>query len=227
MRATLALAACLAAAAASPAAAAAAPPPLPRLTTSQLAGQRVIYSYPGLNPPASLFARIRQGQAAGVIFFGQNITGHAQIRAVVRRLQAARLSSPVHTPLLLMTDQEGGIVKRLPGAPELSAKQVGEARNNSGAASDAGRGAGLNLRGVGINVNLAPVLGVYRQPATSSTSLDARSAATRSRSRAWVRPSSGPSSAPASPPPPSTSPASARQRPARTPTRARSRCACR
>ncbi len=156
-----ALAACLSVTA--PAAEAGTPAPLPRLTTSQLAGQRVIYSYPGVNPPASLFARIRQGQAAGVIFFGQNITSHAQIRGVVRRLQAARLRSPVHTPLLIMTDQEGGIVKRLPGAPELSAKQVGEARNNSGAASNAGRGAGLNLRGVGINVNLAPVLGVYRQ----------------------------------------------------------------
>jgi beta-N-acetylhexosaminidase len=157
------LALCLAATAAAPATAAGAPAPLPRLTTSQLAGQRVIYSYPGLNPPASLLARIRQGQAAGVIFFGQNITSHAQIRAVVRRLQAARLSSPVHTPLLIMTDQEGGIVKRLPGAPELSAKQVGEARDNTSAATNAGRGAGLNLRGVGINVNLAPVLGVYRQ----------------------------------------------------------------
>ena len=157
-----ALAACLSVTA--PAAEAGTPAPLPRLTTSQLAGQRVIYSYPGVNPPASLFARIRQGQAAGVIFFGENITSHAQIRGVVRRLQAARLRSPVHTPLLLMTDQEGGIVKRLPGAPELSAKQVGEARDNTAAATNAGRGAGLNLRGVGINVNLAPVLDVYRQP---------------------------------------------------------------
>jgi len=61
----IALAACLAAAASAPGVAAGAPAPLPRLTTSQLAGQRVIYSYPGVNPPASLLARIRQGQAAG------------------------------------------------------------------------------------------------------------------------------------------------------------------
>jgi beta-N-acetylhexosaminidase len=150
-------------AAVAPAATAEANAPLPRLTTSQLAGQRVIYSYPGLNPPQALFQRIRQGQAAGVIFFGENISSRAQITGVIRRLQAARLSGPIRTPLLMMTDQEGGIVKRLPGAPALSAKQMGEARDNTAVARNMGRGAGLNMRGAGLNVNLAPVLGVYRQ----------------------------------------------------------------
>jgi beta-N-acetylhexosaminidase len=149
-------------AAGAPAAAEAASP-LPRLTTSQLAGQRVVYSYPGLNPPQALFARIRQGRAAGAIFFGENISGRTQIAGVIRRLQAARLRSPIRTPLLMMTDQEGGIVKRLPGAPALSAKQMGAARDNTAVTRDMGRGAGLNMRGVGMNVNLAPVLGVYRQ----------------------------------------------------------------
>lgn len=147
-----------------PGPAGAASPPIPRLTPTQLAGQRVIYSYPGLTPPASLFARIRAGHAAGVIFFGQNISTRAQIAGVVRRLQAARLSSPIHTPLLLMTDQEGGIVKRLPGQPVLSAKQVGQARDNTVVARQAGDGAAANMRGVGMNVNLAPVLGVFRHP---------------------------------------------------------------
>jgi beta-N-acetylhexosaminidase len=147
---------------AAPGPAGAASPPIPRLTTTQLAGQRVIYSYPGLTPPASLFARIRAGQAAGVIFFGENIQSRAQIAGVIRRLQVARLSSPIHTPLLLLTDQEGGIVKRLPGQPVLSAKQVGQARDNTRAARQAGDGAGANMRGVGMNVNLAPVLGVFR-----------------------------------------------------------------
>jgi beta-N-acetylhexosaminidase len=147
---------------AAPGPAGAVSPPIPRLTTTQLAGQRVIYSYPGLTPPASLFARIRAGQAAGVIFFGENIQSRAQIAGVIRRLQVARLSSPIHTPLLLMTDQEGGIVKRLPGQPVLSAKQVGQARDNTRVARQAGDGAGTNMRGVGMNVNLAPVLGVFR-----------------------------------------------------------------
>ena len=89
------------------------------LTARQLAGQRVIYSYPGLTPPASLLALIRDGAAGGVIFFGDNISSHAQIAAVIRTLEAADAdpSNPVRAPLLLMTDQEGGQVRRLSGAP--------------------------------------------------------------------------------------------------------------
>jgi beta-N-acetylhexosaminidase len=139
---------------------------LPRLTLAQLAGQRVIYSYLGLNPPAVLLSLIRQGQAAGVIFFGDNISSEPQISAVIRTLEAANASrtNPVRAPLLLMTDQEGGEVRRLPGAPVLSEKQIGESAHPVAAASAAGTGAGQNLRGVGMNVNLAPVLDVYRTP---------------------------------------------------------------
>ena len=63
-----------------------------------------------------------------------------------------------------MTDQEGGIVKRLPGQPYNSAKQVGESSNPVGAASTQGAQAGQNMSGVGMNLNLAPVLDVYRTP---------------------------------------------------------------
>ncbi|MEV4320108.1 glycoside hydrolase family 3 N-terminal domain-containing protein [Actinocrispum sp. NPDC049592] len=127
----------------------------------QLAGQRVIYSYAGLTPPESLLAHIRDGEAAGVIFFKENIAGPDQIRAVTAQLNAANTSG---VPLLLMTDQEGGLVRRLPGAPELSQKQIGQSADPVRAAEEAGTTAGENLRGVGMNVNLAPVLDVYRQP---------------------------------------------------------------
>ena len=137
---------------------------LNKLSNAQLAGQRVIYSYAGLTPPASLLAKIRAGQAAGVIFFGPNIASTGQIKRVAAQLQSAAKQSPVKLPLLLMTDQEGGVVRRLPGAPTLSEKQIGASRNAAQLAAHAGRGAGLNLRGAGVNVNLAPVLDVYRAP---------------------------------------------------------------
>jgi beta-N-acetylhexosaminidase len=139
---------------------------IPRLSAAQLAGQRVIYSYSGLNPPAALLSLIRHGDAAGVIFFGDNISSLAQISAVIRTLEAADASpsNPVRTPLLLMTDQEGGEVRRLPGAPVLSEKQIGASAHPAHQAAAAGTGAGQNLRGVGMNVNLAPVLDVFRTP---------------------------------------------------------------
>jgi beta-N-acetylhexosaminidase len=138
---------------------------LPALSPKQMAGQRVIYSYKGLTPPASLLSLIRHGEAAGVVFFGDNIFGEAQIRAVIKTLQRADASSqnPVKAPLLLMTDQEGGQVRRLSGAPLRSEKEIGESADPAAAATRAGSLAGHNLRGVGMNLNLAPVLDVYRK----------------------------------------------------------------
>jgi beta-N-acetylhexosaminidase len=153
---------------ASPAARPAARPPaaLPAMSLQQMAGQRVIYSYRGLNPPAELLSLISHGDVGGVIFFGHNISSGAQLAKVVAQLDQANASpsNPVRDPLLLMTDQEGGLVRRLPGAPFLSERQIGESADPATAAASAGTDAGLNLRGVGMNTNLAPVLDVYRQP---------------------------------------------------------------
>lgn len=134
------------------------------LTVAQLAGQRIVYAYRGLVPPQTLLHRIRAGEAAGVILFGPNMGTRQQTLTAVAELQRAATESAVHAPLLIMTDQEGGLVRRLPGAPELSEKQIGESPSATALAAEAGRGAGANLAGVGINVNLAPVLDVFRQP---------------------------------------------------------------
>ncbi len=134
-----------------------------KLTPAQLAGQRVIFSYPGTTPPASLLDQISAGEAGGVIFFGENITSLTQIAGVVAQLKEAHAASPVKSPLLIMTDQEGGIVRRLPGEPVLSEKQIGASSDPAAEAAAAGTGAGENLADVGMNTNLAPVLDVFRQ----------------------------------------------------------------
>jgi beta-N-acetylhexosaminidase len=139
-----------------------APSPLLKLSARQLAGQRVIYSYRGLTPPPSLIARIRAGEAAGVIFFTSNIASAAQLRGVVGQLQRAAAAGPVRAPLLMMLDQEGGLVRRLPGAPASSEQQIGASPRAVTDAGRAGATAATNLRGAGINVNLAPVLDVAR-----------------------------------------------------------------
>lgn len=140
---------------------------LPDLTVAQMAGQRVIYSYAGLTPPATLLSLIRHGEVAGVIFFGGNISSRTQIAGVIKQLDQANRSAqnPLRArPLLLMTDQEGGQVRRLPGAPLLSEKQIGQSAHPAAEAKAAGLGAGQNLAGVGMNLNLAPVLDVFRTP---------------------------------------------------------------
>jgi beta-N-acetylhexosaminidase len=137
---------------------------LPKLDNYQLAGQRVIYSYSGLTPPSSLLWAISHGRVAGIIFFKDNVGTTAHITAVIKRLQQANAAStnPVRLPLLMMTDQEGGVVRRLDGPPTLSAKQMGASAHPQQTTTNEGQAAGKFLHGVGINVNLAPVLDVYR-----------------------------------------------------------------
>ncbi|MFG2595988.1 glycoside hydrolase family 3 N-terminal domain-containing protein [Streptomyces sp. NPDC048462] len=136
--------------------------PFAALTPPQRAGQCVIHSYPGLTPPARLMDAISEGRSAGVIFFTENIKSLSQIEGVIQEMNAANADAPTGAPLLLMTDQEGGMVRRLPGEPVLSAKDVGASADPEGQAEFTGAGAGMNLAGVGMNVNLAPVLDVYR-----------------------------------------------------------------
>ncbi|HEX5294715.1 MAG TPA: glycoside hydrolase family 3 N-terminal domain-containing protein [Streptosporangiaceae bacterium] len=136
------------------------------LSPAQLAGQRVIFSYAGQHPPAALLSLIAHGEVAGVIFFSGNVASADQLAGVIRQLDAAAAApaNPVHAPLLLMTDQEGGPVRRLPGGPFQSEKLVGQAADPAAAARTAGMQAAANLRGIGLNMNLAPVLDVYRTP---------------------------------------------------------------
>jgi beta-N-acetylhexosaminidase len=143
---------------------AAASPAARPLTDAQLAGQHVVFPFAGRTVPKALLARVRRGEAAGVIFLGANLGTPAQVRAVTRALQrAARVASPpaAQAPLLLMVDQEGGSVQRLPGAPSRSAPEMAATGRPSVAHAE-GRATAATLRAAGMNVDLAPVVDVVR-----------------------------------------------------------------
>ncbi|RMJ28074.1 Glycosyl hydrolase [Aspergillus sp. HF37] len=127
-------------------------------------GYHVIFSYPGLQPPSHLFDLIKQGKVGGIILFGENIDDN--VADVVQNFQDTYTQSPEYagSPLLIVSDQEGGQVNRLPGGPELSAKQIGSSPNPADAAAQAGKEAANTLKAAKNNANLAPVLGVYREP---------------------------------------------------------------
>jgi beta-N-acetylhexosaminidase len=134
------------------------------LTDAQLAGQHVVFPFAGRTVPAALLARIRRGEAAGVIFLGANLGTPAQVRALTRALRRApRTSTPptLRAPLLLMVDQEGGSVQRLPGAPSRSAPAMVATGRPSVALAE-GRATATTLRAAGMNVDLAPVVDVVR-----------------------------------------------------------------
>jgi beta-N-acetylhexosaminidase len=130
----------------------------PALTTAQLAGQHMVFAYDGLTPPQGLRKRIARGEAAGVILFARNVRSAAQVRGVVRSLQSIPRPRGLTAALLVMVDQEGGPVRRIPGGPARAAADVDSAAQ----ARDDGRTAASVLRGAGVNMDLAPVSDVAR-----------------------------------------------------------------
>ncbi len=148
-----------------PAPAAAAPPVArpasagaPALTLKQVVGQHMVFAYDGLEPPPALRRRIARGEAAGVILFARNVRSAGQVREVVRGLQAIERPRGLRAPLIVMVDQEGGPVRRIPGAPARAAVEV----TTTGQARADGRAAARTLRGAGVNMDLAPVADVGR-----------------------------------------------------------------
>jgi beta-N-acetylhexosaminidase len=130
------------------------------LSDDQLAGARVITGFPGRQPPKVLRRMIRAGQVSGVILFDGNVGGRRSVRRLTGQLQS--IPRPAGSPpLLIAVDQEGGLVRRLPGPPKPSAAAIGA--RGPAFAERLGRATGSSLRGMGVNVDLAPVLDIGRR----------------------------------------------------------------
>jgi beta-N-acetylhexosaminidase len=130
------------------------------LTARRLAGERLIAGFDGPRAPRAVKQMIGDGRLAGVILFSDNLPSRDHARRLIHRLQAIHRPEGLRDPLLVMIDQEGGLVKRLPGPPDTSAQQMG----HRGADYSRRQGArtARNLKDVGVNVDLAPVLDVGR-----------------------------------------------------------------
>jgi beta-N-acetylhexosaminidase len=131
-----------------------------RLSNTELAGQRLITGFKGGSPPRQVQSMIRAGKLAGVVLFDDNLRSRHHARRLIRKLQRIRQPKGVNDPLLIMIDQEGGLVKRLSGPPNASAEEMG--RRGKRYSRRQGAKTGESLKGVGVNVNLAPVLDVAR-----------------------------------------------------------------
>jgi beta-N-acetylhexosaminidase len=130
------------------------------LSPQLLAGERIVVGLRGTTISPGLWQKIAQGRVAGVVLFAENLPSRAAGRRLIARLQGIKRPPKLRDPLLVMTDQEGGLVKRLGGAPAASAEEMG-ARGAAFSAQQ-GRRTAANLRDVGINVDLAPDLDVGR-----------------------------------------------------------------
>jgi beta-N-acetylhexosaminidase len=133
-------------------------PPAP--TDEELAGSRVVTGFSGHHPPAALRRMIREGRVSGVILFDRNAGTRRAVRRLTAELQSIPRPPAVDRPLLVTVDQEGGLVRRLPGPPYAAADEIGA--RGPAAAERVGRATGESLREMGVNVDLAPVLDLGR-----------------------------------------------------------------
>lgn len=140
-----------------------------------LAGQHVIYSYNFSEPvpPRELVELTRAGLVAGVLMYDVHVND--QTPAAMQELLDAYAASPARallrkktgkdTSFLVMTNQEGGTVFNgvKDYGPKEPAKVIGASSHPSAAGKKAGQEATEGLKAYNFNVNLAPVLGVFRK----------------------------------------------------------------
>ena len=130
---------------------------------------RLVVGMDGTTPSAALLDRIRSGRVGGVILMGANVRSAPQVRSVTARLRAAAKQGG--TRLLIMTDQEGGLVRRFRWAPPAaSAEQLGT--RTEGAIRRTGRSTATALERLGVDVDLAPVADVPGVPGSFVASTD-------------------------------------------------------
>ena len=115
--------------------------------------QLIVVGFSGTSAPT---AAIRNLHPGGLIYFSSNLQSRDQIRNLSQGAQ--RLSRRVGQPLLTMTDQESGVVTRIPGTQDApgGAEFAGDARE----ARRTAHSTGDLLHQLGINVNLAPIADV-------------------------------------------------------------------
>lgn len=117
-------------------------------------GRMLLVGFEGLKAPQYILDWLAEGRIGGIILFARNVESPRQLADLVRSLQQA-----AKHPLLISIDQEGGIVARLrdgfsesPGAMALGAAGSEEL------AERVAHILGTELRALGINFNLAPVV---------------------------------------------------------------------
>ena len=134
------------------------------LSTELMAGQRLMVGFDGTDFNHDLEFLIGTMQVGGLILFSRNLESPEQIRQLCRDCQEYAASCKL-PPLFIAVDQEGGTVARLkspftqfPGNPAM--KHPDDAVHFA-------RVTAAELKQIGINMNMAPVLDVAPEDVNS------------------------------------------------------------
>ncbi|MGM0437372.1 MAG: beta-N-acetylhexosaminidase [Bacillota bacterium] len=103
---------------------------------------------------------IKNYHIGGVIYFSRNIKNPEQVVNLSKNLQSLSINSGRNIPLFISIDQEGGTVTRLKGTTHFPGNMTLGATRNKKLVKKAAKATGNELKNLGINMNLAPVLDI-------------------------------------------------------------------
>ena len=128
-------------------------------------GQLLVVGFRGMTVSDEVKKLIHDYRVGNFILFGRNIGTGVDVLDLTSALQEEAKRAGHDKPLLICTDQENGLVQRLkyPATAFPGAMGIG-ATNNLDIAYQIGEATGRELKEVGINWNLAPVVDVNNNP---------------------------------------------------------------
>ncbi|HHU62573.1 MAG TPA: hypothetical protein GXZ55_11575 [Natronincola sp.] len=131
------------------------------LTWEEKVGQMMMFGFSGDRIPQHISKFILRHNLGGTILFPQNITNHEQVKSLNSELQKLAFQSPSKINLMIAIEQEGGVVKNLCDALNISPgnRALGATHNIKWVEKILSIIA-EELCALGFNMNLAPVVNV-------------------------------------------------------------------
>ena len=124
---------------------------------ADVAANRKLY---GVDNAAQIVARYHPG---GFIYYANNVDDPVQLAGFSNGIQRAAMAQPHRIPETIATDQEGGIVARVqPPATQSPGSMALAAGRSTGDAGALARITGRELRAIGVNPEVASLMGVDR-----------------------------------------------------------------
>jgi beta-N-acetylhexosaminidase len=136
------------------------------MSPQELASQVLMLAFPDPVPDATILAWVENRSLGGVKYFGWNAGTPVQVAEASGELQARSQRTKFRVPLLVATDQEGGWVRHIKGTTTTTPGNLSlGAANFPADAYQTGAILGSELRQMGINMNFAPSVDLYVNPA--------------------------------------------------------------
>jgi beta-glucosidase-like glycosyl hydrolase len=134
------------------------------LTLDEKIGQMMMVSVPGKEMNSRIRSIITKYRPGGIILFGYNVSSRTGTKRLISQMQSLAVKN-YRLPMFISIDQEGGRVKRVvDGVTQFPGNMAAGIAGDRDLVFQWARILGMQLRFMGINMNLAPALDVNNNP---------------------------------------------------------------